>query len=97
MLDPRWPWSCRHGIMCPVRSISRVTEMDWHAWHDGYDELGTRLARRAHVQVHPPTSGIKFHPERAGRVPPVLPRFAWVARPAGSLRPVSHPRGDLAA
>jgi hypothetical protein len=26
--------------------MSRVTEMDWHAWHDGYDEPGTRLARR---------------------------------------------------
>jgi hypothetical protein len=26
--------------------MSRVTEMDWHAWHDGYDKPGTRLARR---------------------------------------------------
>jgi hypothetical protein len=26
--------------------MSRVTEMDWHAWHDGYDEPGTWLARR---------------------------------------------------
>jgi hypothetical protein len=26
--------------------MSRVTETDWHAWHDGYDEPGTRLARR---------------------------------------------------
>ena len=46
MVDPRWPWSCRRRIIRPVLSMSRVTEMDWHAWHDGYDEPGTRLARR---------------------------------------------------
>jgi hypothetical protein len=26
--------------------MSHVTKMDWHAWHDGYDEPGSRLARR---------------------------------------------------
>ena len=24
MLDPRWPWSCRPRIICPVRSMSRT-------------------------------------------------------------------------
>jgi len=38
-----------------------------------------------------------FIPNGPGACRPVLPRFAWVARPAGSLRPVRHPRGDLAA
>ena len=28
------------------RSMSGVTDMDWHAWHDDYDEPGTPLARR---------------------------------------------------
>ena len=35
--------------------MSRVTEMDWHAWHDDYDEPGTPPARRlAAVQGRAP-------------------------------------------
>src|SRR4029077_10115612 len=33
-------------IIRHLRSMSGVTEMDWHAWHDDYDKPGTPLARR---------------------------------------------------
>ena len=33
-------------IIRHLHSMSGVTEMDWHAWHDDYDKPGTPLARR---------------------------------------------------
>jgi hypothetical protein len=94
--------------------MSGVTDMDWPAWHHGYDEPGTPLARRlgAHrftvtpvplergarmfrFTRRPPT--LIFIPNGPGACPAALPGLAWAARPAGSLRPVRHPRGDLAA
>ena len=46
MLDPRWLPSRGRVIICQLHSMSGVTEMDWHAWHDDYDKPGTPLARR---------------------------------------------------
>ena len=55
-------------------------------------ERGARMFR---FTRRPPT--LIFIPNGPGACPAALPGLAWAARPAGSLRPVRHPRGDLAA
>jgi hypothetical protein len=82
-----------------------VTDMDWHAWHHDYDEPGTPLARRlAAVQAQirvaldaAPPGPLHAISLCAGSCPTALPGLGRVPRPARSLRPVRHPRGDLAA
>jgi hypothetical protein len=53
-----------------VRSMSGVTDMDWHAWHDGYDEPGTPLARRL-AAVADRLPGLALVARPAGSLRPV--------------------------
>jgi hypothetical protein len=55
-------------------------------------ERGARMFR---FTCRPPT--LTFIPNGLGSCPTALPGLGRAARPARSLRPVRHPRGDLAA
>jgi hypothetical protein len=54
-----------------------------------------RGARMFGFTRRPPA--LTFIPNGLGSCPTALPGLGWVPRPARSLRPVRHPRGDLAA
>jgi len=76
--------------------MNGVTEQDWYAWHSEYDEPGTYLARRL-AAIQEQIRSAPGSPNGLGCVPGVLPGLAGVVRPAGSLRPVRDPGGDLAS
>jgi hypothetical protein len=54
-----------------------------------------RSARMFRFTRRPPA--LTFIPNGPGSCPTALPGLGRAARPAWSLRPVRHPRGDLAA